>query len=184
LRDVKDCSSIPEKKSETLDVTEMKRLLCRIGRKLGFAVDVEEAPESELGSLGIRHDVLWYMEQPAWYSRLLKIVSSREDLESGYRELTETRAKMGRILHVAFEIEATDQTTKGMKGDISNLSKLPHGIIVVRRGKTAKPDGQEAIRNRFERALLEFRKLHGPNTIVIASFEDVKALERELLDKH
>jgi hypothetical protein len=65
-----------------------------------------------------------------------------------------------------------------MKGDLSNLSKLPYGIVVVRRGQTRK--SVEAIRNRFERALLEFRKLHGPNSIIITSFEDIEKLENVL----
>jgi len=29
------------------------------------------------------------------------------------------------------EIEATDSTTKAMKGDILNLSKLTYGLVVV-----------------------------------------------------
>ena len=179
MRDLKDCDFIKKNRNETLEATQMKRLLCRIGRKLGFMVDVEEPPESELGSLGIRHDVLWYKKPPNWYTRLLTIISSREDLEPEYRELIE-RMRLNRLLYVAFEIEATDQTTKGMKGDISNLSKLPYGIIVVRRGKPETEKGREAIRPRFEKALLEFRKLHGPNTVIIASFEDLKALNRKL----
>jgi len=176
---VKDCNLIRKKRNETSEATQMKQLLCRIGKKLGYMVDVEEPPESELGSLGIRHDVLWYTEPPGWYTKLLTIINSREDLEPKYRELIE-RMILDRLLYVAFEIEATDQTTKSMKGDISNLSKLPYGIVVVRRGKPETRKGQEAIRNRFERALLEFRKLHGPNTVIIASFEDIKALETKL----
>lgn len=180
MRDVRDCSLIKEKKSETLDATQMKRSLCRIGRKLGFIVDVEEIPESELGSLSMRYDVLWYSTPPTWYTDLLELTSSRKDLEPEYRELIEARLRLDRLLYVAFEIEATDQTTKGMKGDISNLSKLPYGMIVVRRGRTENSDEQEAIRKRFEKALMEFRKLHGPNTVVITSFEDIKALEKKL----
>lgn len=182
MRDVKDCNLIRKKRNETLEATEMKRLLCKIGKRLGFMVDVEEPPESELGSLGIRHDVLWYTKPPDWYAKLLTIIGSREDLEPEYRELIE-RMRLDRLLYVAFEIEATDQTTKGMKGDISNLSKLPYGIVVVHRGRPETKKGQEAIRNRFERALLEFRKLHGPNTVIIASFEDIKTLDRKLFSE-
>lgn len=155
----------------------MKRILCRIGNKLGFMVDIEEPPESEMGSLSIRHDVLWYVEPPEWYNKLLSIIGSREDLEEAYRDLIEKK-KNERLLYVAFEIEATDQTTKGMKGDISNLSKLPYGIVVVRRGQNRTKKGAEGIRNRFERALIEFRKLHGPNSVIIASFADLEKLEK------
>jgi len=179
---VKDCNLIRKKRNETLEATQMKQLLCKLGNKLGFIVDIEESPESELGALGIRHDVLWYTKPPDWYKELLAIINSREDLEPEYRELIE-RMRLDRLLYVAFEIEATDQTTKGMKGDISNLSKLPYGIVVVRRGKPETRKGQEAIRNRFERALLEFRKLHGPNTVIIASFEDVKALKTKFFSE-
>lgn len=34
----------------------------------------------------------------------------------------------------------------------------------------------EPIRNRFEKALIEFRSLHGPNNVVIVSFEDIEKL--------
>jgi len=34
----------------------------------------------------------------------------------------------------------------------------------------------EPIRNRFERALIEFRALHGPNNVLIISFEDIEKL--------
>jgi len=64
-----------------------------------------------------------------------------------------------------------------MKGDISNLSKLPYGFIMVKRGRPEKErEKVEPIRNRFERVLLEFRKLHGPNNVIIVSFEDIKKL--------
>lgn len=179
MRDVKSCDLIMRKRNETLQATQMKQLLCTIGKSLGFIVDIEEKPESELGDLGIRHDVLWYTKPPDWYTKLLTIICSREDLEPRYRELVK-RMKLERLLYAAFEIEATDQTTKGMKGDISNLSKLPYGIIVVHRGKPEIKKGQEAVRNRFERALLEFQKLHGPNSVIICSFHDIEELYREL----
>lgn len=176
MKNVIDCNLIVEKRNETSEVTRMKKILCRIGNKLGFMVDIEESPESELGSLIIRHDVLWYIQPPEWYRELLNTICSRNDLEEDYRDLIE-RKKTERLLYVAFEIEATDQNTKGMKGDISNLSKLPYGVIVVRRGRDGRQEA-EAIRNRFERALLEFRKLHGPNSVVITSFEDLEKLEK------
>jgi hypothetical protein len=137
MRNVVDCNLIIEKRNETSEVTRMKKILCRNGNNLGFIVDIEESPESELGPLTIRHDVLWNIKPPEWYSKLLSIIGSIEDLEEDYRNLIEKK-KSGRLLYVAFEIEATDQTTKGMKGDISNLSKLPYGVIVVRRGQSGK----------------------------------------------
>jgi len=57
--------------------------------------------------------------------------------------------ELDRLLYTAFEIEATDQTTKGMKGDISNLSKLPYSILVVRRENPKTRAGQEVIRKSF-----------------------------------
>lgn len=179
MKNVKDCrSEIKVKDSETRDATYMKQVLCGLGRELGFYVDIEEKPASELGALGIRHDVLWYTDPPKWYKKLLEIVSQRNDLEPEYLELINERKKLDRFLQVAFEIEATDLTTKAMKGDISNLSKLPYGIIVVKRGKEDK--NVEPIRHRFEKALLEFRKLHGPNNVLIVSFEDIEKLFNEL----
>jgi hypothetical protein len=182
LRDVTDYRQIVKAKGETDETFEMKILLCKLGKKLGFEVDVEEGQESELGKLGIRHDILWYNKPSEWVSKLFKTILSRDDLHTEYRKLIERKVNLKRQLYVAFEIEGTDVTTKAMKGDISNLSKLPYGFIVVRRGRkeAIKDRTIEPIRNRFEKALIEFRSLHGPNNVVIVSFEDVKKLTEEL----
>jgi hypothetical protein len=45
-------------KNEDKETLEMKILLCKISKKLGFEVDIEEVQETELGKLAIRHDVL------------------------------------------------------------------------------------------------------------------------------
>jgi hypothetical protein len=181
LRKVIDCKKLIKAKTETDETFEMKILLCKIGKKLGYEVDIEEGQESELGKLGIRHDVLWYVKQPNWISKLLTVVLSRDDLSFEYRKLIERKACMKRQLHVAFEIEGSDVSTKAMKGDISNLSKLPYGVIVVKRGrKEALKEGLEPIRNRFEKALIEFRSLHGPNNVIIVSFDDIKKLAEEI----
>jgi len=177
MRDVKNCEEIPYTGNESREATEMKRKLCGLGRALGYEVDVEEPPESELGDLGIRHDVLWCSQVPEWYTTLLGTAAARPDLDPEYRRLLESK-RGRRWLYVAFEVEARDQTTKGMKGDISNLSKLPMGFVVVRRGSEKEDDVRkyEPIRNRFEKALSEFRKLHGPNNVVILSFSDIEQL--------
>jgi broad specificity phosphatase PhoE len=181
LRNVEDCEKIKRARGEAKGTFEMKVLLCKLGKKLGCEVDVEESPESELGELMIRHDVLWYVRQPDWYRRLLKIVLSRDDLDREYKKLLENKVKVERQLYAAFEIEGSDTTTKAMKGNISNLSKLPYGIIVVKRGRKERfEEGVEPIRKRFERALLEFRALHGPNNVIVVSFDDVKRLAEEL----
>ena len=107
----------------------------------------------------------------------MDIVLSRDDLNKQYRQLVKQKADVKRCLYVAFEIEATDVTTKSMKGGISNLSKLPYGFVIVKRGKAEKSDKKaEPIRNRFERALVEFRSLHGPNNVLIVSFSDIEKL--------
>ena len=187
LRNVRNCDKISRMRGESDQAHNMKVLLCNLGKKLGFEVDIEEGQESELGKLGIRHDVLWYAKASKWFSKLLETALLRDDLETEYRKLIEKKLGPKRHLFAAFEIEASDTTTKAMKGDISNLSKLPYGIIVVRRGKEeAKREAEirkkkvEPIRNRFERALMEFRSLHGPNNVVVISFEDVKKLSKEL----
>lgn len=181
MRNVDDCGKIKRARGEAEETFEMKTLLCKLGKKLGYEVDVEESPESELGELMVRHDVLWYVKRPDWYSRLLSIVLSRDDLDLEYRKLVEGKARVERQLYVAFEIEGSDATTKAMKGTTSNLSKLPCGIIVVKRGrKEAREEGVEPIRNRFEKALLEFKALHGPNNVMVVSFGDVRKLAEEL----
>jgi len=183
MRNVSSPKMVKKRGGESEEVYEMKKLLVALGLKLGFMVDVEEPPISELGILGIRHDVIWYEKPPEWYIRLLKIIKSRDDLELEYKELIEKKLNIKRKICAAFEIEGSDLMTKAMKGDISNLSKWPYGVIVVRRGrKEAKEESKkygkrvEHIRNRFERALIEFHKLHGPNNVIISSFEDIKKL--------
>lgn len=187
MRDVRSPDEVPRRGGESKEVYEMKKLLVALGLKLGFSVDVEEEPESELGELGIRHDVIWYDQYPRWYLKLLENIASREDLNRDYRDLVQRKLRQKRRLYAAFEIEGSDLMTKAMKGDISNLSKWPIGVIVVRRGREEAREERrrtgkraEPIRNRFERALIEFRKLHGPNNVVIASFEDIRRLYSEL----
>jgi len=155
----------------------MKVLLCKLGRHFGFEVDIEEGQESELGKLAIRHDVLWYITPPEWDKKLLEIILFRNDLDQQYKRLVNQKAGVKRCLYAAFEIEAADATTKAMKGDISNLSKLPYGFVVVKRGKAEKAaEKVEPIRNRFEKALVEFRSLYGPNNVLIVSFDDIEKL--------
>ncbi|GIU72421.1 MAG: hypothetical protein KatS3mg003_1900 [Candidatus Nitrosocaldaceae archaeon] len=103
-----DCSNIKKGRYESKDVYNMKLLLCKLGKRLGY------------------------------------------------------------------EVEGGDVMIKAMKGDISNLSKLPYGIIIVKRGKGSI----ENIRNRFERALIEFRLLHRLNNVIIASFKDIEELAK------
>lgn len=182
MRNVSNFDNIKKGRNESGDAYRLKVLLCKLGKHLGFEVDVEEEQESELGKLAIRHDVLWYTRTPKWFKDLLKETLSRNDLDEDYKQLLETKIGLERCLYAAFEIEATDTTTKAMKGDISNLSKLPYGIIVVKRGAAEVHSGDEKgrklepIRNRFEKALLEFRKLHGPNNVIVVSFSDIERL--------
>ena len=77
---------------------KMKILLCKLGRKLGFEVDVEEPPETELGRLAIRHDVLWYIKPPKWIRELFGIMLSRGDLCREYRTLVEKKQALRREL--------------------------------------------------------------------------------------
>lgn len=108
---------------------KMKILLCKIGKKLGFEVDIEEVQETDLGKLAIRHDVLWYTKQPDWITKLFNIIISRNDLNPEHRKLMKRKAKMTRLIYAAFEIVGSDETTKAIKGTISNLSKLPYGVV-------------------------------------------------------
>ena len=182
MRNVKSPDEVPRRRGESEETYRMKRLLVALGLKLGFMVDVEEPPDSELGELGIRHDVIWYTRPPEWFTRLLKIASLRDDLEPDYRHLIEAKLRLERQIHAAFEIEGKSKLmTKTMKGDILNLSKWPYGVIVVRWGREeVREEGQvkKPVRNRFERALMEFRKLYGPNNVIIVSFRDVEELCR------
>jgi len=183
VRKIVNCDKIKKSGAESDEAFKMKVLLCKLGKRLGFEVDIEEGQESELGRLGIRHDVLWYEKTPEWFKELLTIIISRDDLTPEYRELIKKKLDLERYLYAAFEIEATDVMTKAMKGDISNLSKLPYGIIVVLRGKPEVKKMKrkvEHVRNRFEKALMEFRLLHGPNNVIVCSFSDIEELCRRL----
>jgi hypothetical protein len=82
-------SIVIKSKNEDNETFEMKILLCKIGKKLGFEVDIEEVQETELGKLAIRHDVLWYTKQPDWITKLFNIILSRNDLNPEYRKLKE-----------------------------------------------------------------------------------------------
>lgn len=48
---------------------------------------MEEPPESELGELAIRHDVIWYKRFLKWYKQLLDIILKRDDLKNSLLKL-------------------------------------------------------------------------------------------------
>jgi len=168
MKNITNCHQITFKGNESKNVTLMKRLICELGRYLQFDVDVEEPPESELGKLIMRHDVIWYTKKSKWYDDLINIAYKSAIMEE-YKKRLNNKQNINRVLQVAFEIEGADCLTKSMKGCISNLSKYPNGIIVVR----LKGD-----RKRFEKVLLEFEKLHGPNNVIIISFDDMYTFAR------
>jgi len=174
MKTVKNCDLIKRTNNESSHVTDMKRMLCKLGNKLNFSVDIEEAPESELGDLITRHDVIWYKQRPDWYDKLNSFLTdeSKEDskhLTEKYEKHLLDKQRINRMIYVAFEIEGSDCLTKSMKGCISNLSKYPYGIIIVKKD----PD-----RRRFEKVLLEFQKIHGPNNVIIVSYNDMQNLAR------
>lgn len=183
MKNVQKVEEIKRLKSENPEVHEIKVLLFRIGKKLGYEVDIEEEPETEFGKLGIRYDVIWYTSVPEWWKELIKISLKRKDLRNDYREYLEKKLKLTRLPVVAFEIEATDRSTKFMKGDIFNLSLVPFGVCCVLLGREeVKHKGRkEYIRNRFEKALLEFRKIFGRTNVVIVSFNDIQKLAEKIL---
>jgi hypothetical protein len=59
---------------------------------------------------------------------------------------------MTRLIYAAFELVGSDETTKAMKGTISNLSKLPYGIVVVKRGR------KEAFKERLNLFAIDMKK--------------------------
>jgi hypothetical protein len=54
MQKVIDCNKIKNEDEETF---EIKVLLCKISKNLGFEVNIDEAQEIELGKPAIRHDV-------------------------------------------------------------------------------------------------------------------------------
>lgn len=170
MKNVGNCSQIPFKGNESNDVTKMKRLLCKIGKYFQFDVDVEEQPESELGKLIMRHDIIWYKKKTIWYKKLIDVAHDSAITEE-YKKRLKSKQNISRIIQVAFEIEGADCLTKSMKGCISNLSKYPFGVIVVK---------QKNDRKRFERVLIEFEKLHGPTNVIIVSFNEISTFAKIL----
>jgi len=55
---------------------------------------------------------LWYTKQPDWISKLFNIIILRNDLNPEYRKLIKRKAKMTRLIYVAFEVVGSDETTK------------------------------------------------------------------------
>lgn len=168
MKNVKDEKQISRMGGESIEAYEMKKLLFRIGKHFGYEVDIEEEPETELGRVGIRYDVIWYQKYPEWYKGLIENALKRDDLKKEYREILKGKLGLKRWPIAAFEIEASDRQTKFMKGDIFNLTLVPFGVCVVLLGKKeAKEKGRkEYIRNRFEKALVEFRKVFGINNVI------------------
>lgn len=182
MRNVKSEDQIPRIGSESQEAYEMKKLLFKIGKKLRYEVDIEEEPVTELGKIGIRYDVIWYVRCPEWYKALIRNALRRNNLNEKYRRILERKFEVERWPIAAFEIEASDRATKFMKGDIFNLTLVPFGVCVVLLGKREAKEmkKKEHIRNRFEKALVEFRKVFGINNVIIVSFSDVKEYARKL----
>ena len=135
MKNVKDEKQIVRLGGESVEAYEMKKLLFRIGKYFGYEVDIEEEPETELGRVGIRYDVIWYQRYPEWYKALIENALKRDDLREEYREILERKLRLRRWPIAAFEIEASDRQTKFMKGDIFNLTLVPFGVCVVLLGK-------------------------------------------------
>ncbi len=135
MKNIKEEERIPCRRNESREAYEMKKLLFRIGKYFGYEVDVEEEPETELGKVGIRYDVIWYQKYPDWYKGFIESALKRDDLSEDYKEILERKLKLERWPIAAFEIEASDRQTKFMKGDIFNLSLVPFGVCIVLLGK-------------------------------------------------
>lgn len=138
--------------SYTDRATPIKEDVHDLGEQLGFST-AEEIDETFLSvtldeSYTPRVDVVWYLDL-----RQLGLDTERLTDYFGYEADTQYR----RFPFVAFEIEASDPTTKTMEADLANLQTIgaPFGILIV------DEERKDGLYRRGKRILRTFRELYG-----------------------
>lgn len=130
----------------------IKKDIHKLGRQLGFST-AEEIDETFLSvaleeSYTPRVDVVWYLD-------LQQLGLDTKQLANyfGY----EADDQFRRFPLVAFEIEASDPTTKTMEADLANLQTIgaPFGVLIV------DEDQEDGLYRRGKRILRTFRELYG-----------------------
>lgn len=138
--------------SYTDRATPIKEDIHELGEQLGLST-AEEIDETFLSvalneSYSPRVDVVWYLN-------LQQLGLDTGQLAEYFGE--EDDAEYRRFPLVAFEIEASDPTTKTMEADIANLQSIgtPFGILIV------DEEREDGLYRRGKRILRTFRELYG-----------------------
>ena len=151
--------------------TPIKEEVHELGQQLGLST-AEEIDETFLSialddSYTPRVDVLWYLDL-----RELGLDTERLADYFGFEDDTQYR----RFPLVAFEIEASDPTTKTMEADLANLQTIgaPFGILVV------DEEREDGLYRRGKRILRTFRELYGhTNCLCLDQTQITHLLEQE-----
>lgn len=138
--------------SHTDRATPIKEDVHELGRQLGFST-AEEIDETFLSvalgnSYSPRVDVVWYLDL-----QQLGLDTKRLADHFGYDVDDQYR----RFPLVAFEIEASDPTTKTMEADLANLQAIgaPFGFLLI------DEEVEDGLYRRGKRILRTFRELYG-----------------------
>jgi hypothetical protein len=137
--------------------TPIKEDVHELGRQLGFSTS-EEIDETFLSvtlgeSYTPRVDVIWYLD-------LQQLGLDTEQLANYFGH--EAGDQYRRFPFVAFEIEASDPTTKTMEADLANLQAIgaPFGVLLV------DEEREDGLYRRGKRILRTFRELYGHTNCV------------------
>lgn len=143
--------------SHTDRASPIKQDLHELGSQLGFST-AEEIDETFLSvtlddSYTPRVDIVWYLDL-----QQLGLDTERLAEYFGYQADDQYR----RFPFVAFEVEASDPTTKTMEADLANLQTIgaPFGILVV------DEEQEDGLYRRGKRILRTFRELYGHTNCV------------------
>lgn len=153
--------------SYTDRATPIKEDVHELGRQLGFST-AEEIDETFLsvtldGSYSPRVDVVWYLDL-----QQLGLDTERLADYFGYEADDQYR----RFPFVAFEIEASDPTTKTMEADLANLQTIgaPFGILVI------DEEREDGLYRRGKRILRTFRELYGHTNCICLDWSHITDL--------
>lgn len=154
--------------------TPIKEDIHELGRQLGFST-AEEINETFLSvaldnSYTPRVDVVWYLD-------LQQLGLDTEQLADYFG--CDADDQYRRFPLVAFEIEASDPTTKTMGADLANLQAIgaPFGVLIV---DEAREDG---LYRRGKRILRTFRELYGHTNCICLDRSHVTELLAETWDR-
>lgn len=147
--------------------TPIKEDVHELGEQLGLST-AEEIDETFLSvaiddSYTPRVDIIWYLDLQELGLNTERLAEHFGfDVDEQYR----------RFPLVAFEIEASDPTTKTMEADLANLQTIgaPFGVLIVDEQR------EEGLYRRGKRILRTFRELYGYTNCVCLDYSHITDL--------